>query len=317
LAWPGRRWPSEATLRRALRHVDVAALHARLEQVVGPAPAPVAGGGLVGQAIDGKTLRGARSHGQAVHLVGLVRHDGAVLAQMAVDDKASELVAAAHLMAGRDLTGTVLTMDALFTQRTFAAQIRAQGGHYLMVVKDNQPELAAAIATLFADPPWLVGERAAEYAVHRTVDKGHGRLEARHLEASPSLNAWLDWPDVGQVLRRTCRRVNLRTGAIQEAVMLGLTSVPFHPRRVGQVERHWRDHWSIENRVHYVRDETLREDRGQAFTGSTAPALAALRNAVLNRLRQHGWTNIADAVRHYAAAPLEALALVGVAVHGL
>jgi predicted transposase YbfD/YdcC len=315
--WEARHWPSEATVRRTLRHVDIAALEARLGQIAVPPRAGAAPGQLVGQAIDGKTVRGARAHGQWVHLVGLVRHDGAVLAQTAVDDKANEIVAAPQLLAGRDLSGTVLTMDALLTQRTFAQQIRKQGGHYLMVAKNNQPAMAQAIATLFADPPWLVDERASEYAVHRTVDKGHGRVETRTLEASPSLNDWLDWPDVGQVLRRTCRRVNQRTGVVEEAVMLGITSIPFHPRRVGQVERYWRGHWSIENRVHYVRDETLREDRGQASTGATAHALAALRNAILTRLRQHGWTNIADALRHYAAAPLKALALIGIEVNGL
>lgn len=322
LHWEAPHWPSEATVRRALRHVDSAALEARLGQIAIAPPRHRATrhaprGQLVGQAIDGKTIRGARMHGQRVHLVGLVRHDGTVLAQTAVDDKANEIVAAPLLVAGRDLTGTVLTMDALLTQRTFAAQIRAQHGHYLMVVKDNQPELVQAIATLFADPPWLVDERPHEYARCRTLDKGHGRLETRTLEASPSLNAWLDWPDVGHVLRRTCRRVHLRTGVVEEAVMLGITSVPFHPRRVAQVEGYWRGHWSIENRVHYVRDETLREDRGQAYTGATAQTLAALRNAILARLRRDGWTNIADALRHYAAAPLKALALVGIEVNGL
>jgi predicted transposase YbfD/YdcC len=317
LDWQAVHWPSEATLRRAVRTVDVGALEARLRQVVTPTASHTSPGALVGQAIDGKTVRGAHTHGQLVHLVALVRHTGAVLAQTAVAAKANEIVAAPALLAGRDLRGTVTTMDALLTQRTIAAQIRRQGGHYLMVVKDNQPALAAAIATLFADPPWLVGERAAEYAVQRTVDKGHGRLETRCLEASPSLNAWLDWPDVGQVLRRTCRRVNQRTGVIEEAVMLGITSMPFHPRRLGQVEGHWRNHWSIENRLHYVRDETLGEDRGQAHTGATAHALATLRNAILTLLRHAGWRNIADALRHYAAAPRRALALLGVAVHGL
>lgn len=314
LGWPLTRWPSESTLRRALRHLDVAELEARLRQIATPAPEPGHAGALVGQAIDGKTVRGAGVHGQRVHLVGLARHSGEVLAQVAVDDKANEIVAAPRLLAGRDLTGTVTTMDALLTQRAVAEQIRRQGGHYLMIVKDNQPALAAAIATLFAAPPWLVTDRQTEDATHRTVDKGHGRVDVRRLEASPSLNAWLDWPGVGQVLRRTCRRINQRTGVIQDAVMFGITSVPFHPRRVGRLEGYWRGHWSIENRVHYVRDVTLGEDRGQAHTGSTAQALAALRNAIVTRPRHLGWTSIADALRHYAATPREALALIGVPV---
>lgn len=315
LDWSDRHWPSEATLRRVLRAVDVDALERCLRHIALPASAPP--GALVGQAIDGKTVRGALAHGQRIHLVSLVRHSGVVLAQLAVADKANEIVAAPQLVADQDLTGTVTTMDALLTQRTFAAQIRQRGGHYLMVVKENQPDLTEAIATLFADPPWLVTEREREYALAQTVEKCHGRLETRTLEASPSLNDWLDWPDVGQVLRRTCRRVNQRTGLLEEAVMLGITSVPFQPHRVEHIEGYWRGHWGIENRVHYVRDETMREDRGQAHTGATTHALAALRNAVLTRLRLQGWTNIADALRHYAAAPRKALAVIGVAMPGL
>ena len=186
-----------------------------------------------------------------------------------------------------------------------------------MVVKDNQPTLAQAIATLFADTPWLSDERDIEYAVHRTVEQGHGRIATRTLEASPSLNAWLDWPDVGQVLRRTCQRVHPHTGAIQEAVMLGITSLPFAPRRVARIEEFWRGHWSIENKVHYVRDVTLGEDRGQAHTGATAQALATLRNAILTLIRATRWRYIADAIRHYAAAPRRALELIGVPTGGL
>lgn len=70
-------------------------------------------------------------------------------------------------------------------------------------------------------------------------------------------------------------------------------------------------HDGIENRVHYVRDVTFREDAGQAHTGYTVEALAALRNAILNRLRQHGWDRIPDALRHYPAHLDEALSLIG------
>ena len=318
LDWHAPHWPSEATLRRVLRDLDVVALEACVQQVAPPRALRAASRRrVVGQAIDGKTVRGARRHGQPMHLLSLVAHSGAVLAQTAVAAKENEIVAAPLLLAGRDLRGTLTTMDALHTQRTFAEQIREQGGHYLMVVKDNQPTLAQAIATLFADAPWLSDERAAEYGVHRTTEKGHGRIETRTLEASPSLNHWLDWPDVGQVLRRTCRRVDARTGEIQQAVMLGITSLPFAPRRVAHLEEYWRGHWSIENKVHYVRDVTLGEDRGQAHTGATAQSLAALRNAILTLIRATRWRYVADAIRHYAASPRRALELIGVPIGGL
>jgi predicted transposase YbfD/YdcC len=317
LGRPGARLPSEATLRRALRYVDVAALERRLGRFAAGLRPPGGMPRLRGQAIDGKAVRGARAHGRAVHLVGLARHDGVVLAQAAVEDKANEIVAAPRLLADRDLRGTVTTVDALLAQRALARRIRARGGHYLMAVKDNQPETAAAIAELFEAPPWLARERAREYAVHRTVGKGHGRLETRVLEASPTLNGWLDWPAVGQVLRRRCTRVVLKTGAVSEEVACGVTSLRPEQASAAQLEALWRGHWTIENRVHYVRDVTLGEDAGQAHTGSTPRALAALRNATISLLRAVGWTNIADALRHYGAAAERALTLVGAIPAGL
>lgn len=110
--------------------------------------------GWRGQAIDGKELRGVRAHGESLQLVSLVQHANAVVvAQVPVANKSNEITAAPQLLAGRDLTGTVTTTDALHTQRQFAQQIRAQNGHYLMVVKENQPALYDAIELLFECPP--------------------------------------------------------------------------------------------------------------------------------------------------------------------
>ena len=315
LGWTAERWPSEATVRRAVRRVDLDALERRLRRVARP-PAGVATR-WNGQALDGKAVRGAGTHGSPVHLLGLAQHSGIVLAQTDIARKANEITAAPGLLVGRDLRGTVTTMDALLTQRALARQIRAQGGHYLMVVKPNQPGLHAAIDTLFTRPPWSTAERAVEYRRHQTLDKGHGRLETRTLEASPTLNAVVAWPDVGQVLRRTCRRIHLGSGAIEEEVTYGITSLPWEAVSAAEVEGFWRGHWAIENKVHYPRDVTMGEDAGQAWTGQTAQALATLRNAVLNLLRGAGWTNMADALRHYGAVATRALTLIGLPPSGL
>ena len=311
---PPERVPSAATLRRAVRAVDLSALEAQIAAfvaglptpppaAVGPdrsaTPPPVAPGG-VAQAIDGKAVRGANRHGAKVHLVGLVRHDdGRVLRQVAVADKSNEITAAPRLLAGRDLRGTVTTMDAMLTQRDLARQIRDQGGHYLMVVKANQPERLAAITTLFTQPPTpLVADAADEVT---TCDKGHGRLELRTLARSAALNEYLTWPAVGQVLRRTCQRVDLTTGEIAEEVSYGLTSLTPREASAAQLETLWRGHWTIENRVHRVRDGTWGEDASQVRVGHAPQALAALRNGLLSLLRACGWTQIADATRHYGA----------------
>ena len=91
----------------------------------------------------------------------------------------------------------------------------------------------------------------------------------------------------------------------------GVTSLRPEQASAAHLEALWRGHWTIENRVHYVRDVTLGEDAGQAWTGSTPRALATLRNAAISLLRSHGWTNIADALRHYGAGTVRALALIG------
>ena len=270
----------------------------------------------VGQVVDGKVGCGANRHGATVHLVSLVRHaDGVVLGQVRVADKSNELTAAPGLLAGRDLTGTVTTMDALLTQRTLAAQIRRQGGHYLMVVKENQPALYSAIHRLFTEP---VAPLASDCTAARGhTEKGHGRLETRTLERTAALNDYLDWPEVGQVLRRTYRAVELTTGAVSEEATYGLTSLPPQAASVGQVEALWRGHWSVENRVHYPRDVSWGEDAGQVRAGHAPQALATLRNGVLNLLRAQGWRSIPDALRHYGAYAPRALRLLGALPGGL
>ena len=307
---PGRV-PSEATLRRVMQTVAVVALDACLSAVRPAGEPATTPGGLIGVAMDGKEVRGVRAHGRIVHLLGLVRHDGIVLAQMAVAQKTNEIKAAPVLLRSHNLRGHVVTVDALLTQRGLARQIRRQGGHYLMAVKDNQPELLAASTTLFTDPPWLVEERAREVWQAGTVEKGHGRLETRTLMASTTLNDYLDWPGLGQVLQRTCRRVLLASGEVTEDTSYALTSLRPDQASAATLATLWRGHWTIENRVHHVRDVSFREDATRAYVGHTAHAFASLHNAAVNLFRLVGWTRIADALRHFGAHVHRALTLVG------
>lgn len=317
--------PSESTLRRVLRLIDIQKLEDHLTRFADHLTAQVtptdssqeaSGPHWQGQAIDGKAVRGAQTHGQKLHLVSLVRHDDAmVLAQVKVDDKSNEITAVPRLLMNRDLTSIVITMDALLTQRNLAQQIVDQGGHYLLIVKENQGNLYRAIELLFNKPPWLKHERAKMYQRCRTFDKGHGRFETRVLESSPALSNYLDWPGVGQVLRRTCERVIRKTGKISRETTYAITSLGPEQAKVIQLETLWRGHWTIENRVHWVRDVTLGEDACQIHTTQAPQVLAALRNAILNVLRSRGWVNMADAFRYHAASVSHALELIG-AVQG-
>lgn len=315
------RLPSATTLWRVLHALDEAEVEAQVARHnqaldTDDAPAnsvPAANGTtLLGQAVDGKEVRGTNAHGEPHCLVSLVRHGSAyTLGQEDVPGKGHEIPAVQRLLTGRDLTGTVTTMDALLTQRSIAELIIRQHGHYLMVVKENQPELYKAIALLFDTPPQpsIPGE-VLKYTYH---GKEHGRLETRTLECSPALATYtyLKWPGLAQVMRRTCQRIHLRTGQVERQTRYGLTSLERSLAGPQLLEHFWRQHWTIENGSHYVRDETLDEDRSQTHAGSAPRVLAALRNGLLALLRYRGWSNIAEALRHYGASPQRALRLIG------
>ena len=115
-------------------------------------------------------------------------------------------------------------------------------------------------------------------------------------------------------MRRTCERIEMTTGKVSREVTYGVTSLAPEEASAEEMEGLWRGHWGIENKVHYVRDETMGEDRGQMRRGQAAQALAALRNGLLSLLRSQGVTRIADALRHHGSSVEEALALIGVAL---
>jgi len=303
--------PSLATLRRVLCDLDVAVLEERVAAYTQALDETESNEGrietrsgtvLCGQALDGKTVRGASAHGETVHLVSVVRHQSAaVLAQCQVAEKLDERQAATQLLTPDLLTGTITTMDALHTQRTLAQQILDAGGHYLMVVKGNQPTLYHDIDLAFQVlPPSNRWEAEFwQYQAIQTFDRGHGREDLHRLERTTRLNDYLDWPAVAQVLRRTRRSCHRRTQVVTEEVHYGITSLPPTLVDLAQIEQLWRWHWTIENCSHYIRDVSLGEDRSQVRSGNAPQALAAFRNALVTLLRHEGWAHIPNALRFF------------------
>ena len=128
-----------------------------------------------------------------------------------------------------------------------------------------------------------------------TCDKRSGRIERRRLQTSTRLAGHSDWPSLTQVCRlvRTTRQGEVETTEIDYAI----TSVPRDQADAAQLLAWWRGHWSIENRVHWVRDVTLDEDACRIRKGDAPQNLAALRNAIVSMLRLEGATNIAKGIR--------------------
>lgn len=238
-----QRVPSEATLRRALRQLDVGHLEtqlARLHTRPRRSPAQTQDGRLQGYAVDGKYVRGAGTHGQRTLLVSLVRHgDGRVVRQPEVAPHQHEGKAIAQLLKKQDLRGMVLTLDAGLTDPKLARQIRRQGGQYLMVVKRNQAQLYRDLEWYFDTPP-LPCDRP--WRMHRTLAKGHRRLEERRLQCRDDLDDYLTWPGVQHVLHRTCDRTVLKTGSVTHATSYALTSVPAADASAADRAAWWRGH---------------------------------------------------------------------------
>jgi len=304
-----RRAPSQPTLHRILKGLDCAALESAVSGWA-EAVLSAAASGLEAFAIDGKTLRGSAGQGAPEsHLISALSHRlGIVMAQLGVSDKSHELGHLELLLDALVLEGRVVTADALHTHRDVAHRIIAGGGDYLLPVKDNQPLLRQDIALVFAPATTLADTITAA----QSVDAHGDRIETRRLRASTALVGYTDFPAHQQVLELRRTITNKRTAKTREEVVYGITSLAPHRATVADLLKLWREHWHIENKLHYVRDVTFDEDRSQVRTQRIPQVMAALRNVAISVLRYGGAENIAAACRRYAAQPALALAAVGI-----
>lgn len=159
-------------------------------------------------------------------------------------------------------------------------------------------------------PPANELQREATLDVAETKTKEHGRRVHRRLQATTRLNGHLNWPGVAQVCRLT--RTTQRGGQEHLEVEYAITSVPRARADAAQLLAWWRGHWSIENKLHYVRDVTFGEDASRIRTASAPQVLAAARNAALTLLRRWHHTNIAAALRENAYRPARLLTKLGI-----
>jgi predicted transposase YbfD/YdcC len=288
------RVPDESTFRRVFAALDADALDRALGAWALAATTPPAGTRRR-LALDGKTLRGSRTaSGPGRHLLAALDHaTGVVVGQVAVDAKSNEIPALPALLAGLDLTDMVITADALHTQTETARWLVSRGAHYVLTVKANQPTLYAQLTAL----PWHRVKTTA-----RSADRGHGRRERRTVKAT-EVRAGLLFPHAVQAVQITRRRRPLAGGPDQNEVVYLVTSLPTHQASPALLATLAREHWLVENRLHWVRDVTFGEDLSQARTGNAPQIMASLRNLAITILRLTGATNIAHAIRHHARRP--------------
>jgi len=270
-------------------------------------------------ALDGKTLRGTgisdhKEHDHKLSLYGVESQH--VLAQAVVAGKENEISAAPRVLEQVDLTGKVVTGDALVAQRTISAQIKAQAGDYIWPIKENHPRLQADIKQLFAAPEEVprpgFGKIRTDFQSTSTVNKGHGRIERRTLETSTMLNDYLDWPGLAQVYRLERQFTWLRQGQVTKRsceTEYGITSLSRPQASPADLLQHRRKHWFIETGLHYRRDVTFKEDATRSTKGAAGRILATIHNLVIALIKRAGYTNAAKARRWYAGHLAQAFAL--------
>jgi predicted transposase YbfD/YdcC len=300
-------YPAQATWYRVLGAVDVDRVVERVREWAEAVVATLTEADLIGLSVDGKTLRtSVRMGARDGHVLSAVVHQlGVTVGQIAVDDHTNEVGVVADLLVELALQQRVVTADALLTQKDTVETILKQGGEYVLPVKDNQPRTRQALEDWFDHP----APYAHPNGFAQTVEKGHGRITTRQIETTTALNDYLSWEGLAQTYKLTRRTVHLNTGKTTSQSIYGITSLSPRQASPADLLRFARQHWTIENKLHWVKDVTLDEDRSQLRKGRTHQLMAFFRNLALSLLRAVGWQNIASALRFYAARPYEALAL--------
>ena len=270
--------PSHDTLGRVFARLDPAAFQSCFRTWVQDLLA-TAGPALAGVvAFDGKTLCGSGAAGKgAIHMVSAWAENARlVLGQVKVDEKSNEITAIPALLAVLDLSGCIVTIDAMGGQTEIARTIQARGADYVLALKGNQPTLLADVQTLVAEGA-ASGWRDIRQQELKRVEKGHGRLERRHyrLVDDPAYIAYLNpsgaWGrlrSVGIVVaERQVGECAARKRAITYVVLSGWRSWSGQSRALG-----------IENRLHWVLDLAFRKDGSRVRAEEGAANFALLRH---------------------------------------
>jgi len=272
--------PSHDTFSRLFRNLDPDQFRVSFQQFMAQFSAQSQG--VV--AIDGKVLRRSfdRTSGKsALHMVSAWGcEQRLVLAQIATDAKSNEITAVPKLLEMLTLKGAIVTADALNCQRSIAGQIVEQEGDYALALKGNQGTLYDDVRLLLDDPESKVSTGAP------VVEGDHGRVETRTATVSTEIG-WLQkqhqWPGlaaIGKVerIRETPEKTSAETAYY-------LLSTALSPERFNEVVR---QHWGVENRLHWRLDVVMNEDQDRTRMGNGPHNLAVLRHMALNAMQKEG-----------------------------
>jgi predicted transposase YbfD/YdcC len=244
--------------------------------------------GLQHIAIDGKTMRHSGKKAvklKPLHIVSAWANEHHLtLGQVAVDDKSNEITAIPRLLELLDVHGALVTIDAMGCQKEIAKQIVAQGGDYVLSVKNNQPNLLADIQETISEV-LDHGQEGVHYETYETRDKDHGREEIRsylivkNLEKIRNRNEWAELKVIGMY---TSSRIIAGERLDEAHYFIGSRDAD-----ASVYGKTLRGHWSIENNLHWQLDVTFGEDGNRVQRRHGGQNLALLRRLALSLLKRH------------------------------
>lgn len=274
--------PSHDTLRRVFMHLDPTAFQQCFTDWVNQMGVTTAGKVI---AVDGKTVRGSRSPAKgksAIHMVSAWLSDNdMVLGQLKVADKSNEITAIPALLETLVVEGATVTIDAMGCQRTIAQQLIDQKADYVFGLKGNQGNLHEEVREIFA----LAEGRGFinfQHSLNEHVDAGHGRIEERACYAlsSDHIETARDWAGVRSVAMVRSRRWQGEKS--QTETRYYLSSLEPEAKCIADAVR---QHWSIENGLHWCLDVGFREDDCRVHAGYAAENLSVIRHMAINLLK--------------------------------
>ncbi len=247
-------------------------------------------------ALDGKALRRALDHGESMKYVvsAWAESNGLVLGQLKVADKSNEITAVPELLRVLELSGCIVTTDAMGCQKKIAKEIIEADADYVLALKGNQETVHQEVKS-FLDATLLeqqsprpkgakLSPAAATLASLETVEKDHGRLEIRRYYQSDRLDWFADrakWEGLKSFGRiESVRELDGQTTTERRYYLSSL------PLDINTFARAVRSHWGVENKVHWIMDVCFREDQNRARAGYAAENLATLRRLALNLLKR-------------------------------
>ncbi|HTX77241.1 MAG TPA: ISAs1 family transposase [Terracidiphilus sp.] len=270
--------PSHDTFNRVISALDPAEMEKGFANWV-VSIAKLTSGEVV--AIDGKALCGTREAGKKtlVHMVSAwASANNLVLAQRKVDDKSNEITAIPKLLDALELSRTVVTIDAMGCQRTVAEKIVDKKADYILAVKENQGHLLDEIKDSF--------QMLAADAVAEQIDCGHGRVEQRKCSVIADLSLVekaAEWASLQGLVRIESERYHKATDKTEREIRYYITSLEPDAVRLNQAIR---QHWGIENKLHWALDVSFGEDLDRKRAGHAAQNFSLLNRIALNLLKK-------------------------------